>query len=89
MEEIHATISGLVQGVGFRSLVKRYALAHNIKGFVRNLPDGKVEICAQGEAVAIQKFYNQIRKEPGRAAIERFEEKKVEFGIKHSAFQVY
>ncbi len=89
MEEIHAEISGLVQGVGFRSLVSRYALEHNIKGFVRNLPDGRVEICAQGEAVAIKEFFNEIRQFPGRASIERFEEKKIECGKKHSTFQVY
>jgi acylphosphatase len=89
MEEIHAKISGIVQGVGFRSLVSRYAVAHNIKGFVRNLPDGRVEICAQGEARAIKEFFNEIRQNPGRASIERFEEKKSESGKKHSAFEVY
>jgi acylphosphatase len=89
MEEIHAKVTGLVQGVGFRSLVSRYALEHNIKGFVRNLPDGTVEICAQGAAVALKEFFNEIRKSPGRASIERLEEKKTECGIKHSSFRVY
>jgi acylphosphatase len=89
MEEIHAVISGLVQGVGFRSLVSRYAVAHNIKGFVRNLPDGKVEICAQGAAVAIREFFNEIRQVPGRASIERFEEKKTSCGKKYSTFLIY
>jgi acylphosphatase len=88
IEEIHAQISGQVQGVGFRSLVSRYALKHSIKGFVQNLSDGRVEICAQGERSAIQEFFNEIRVNPGRAFIERFEEKKTECGKKYSTFQV-
>src|SRR5207248_2933045 len=36
--------SGRVQGVGFRYTVKNIALQHNISGYVRNLPDGRVEL---------------------------------------------
>ena len=39
-------ITGTIQGVGYRSHVKRCAHQHHIRGFVRNLPDGRVEVFA-------------------------------------------
>lgn len=42
--------SGRVQGVGFRFTVHRIAARHQLTGFVRNLPDGSVEMLAQGAA---------------------------------------
>lgn len=88
IEEIHSYVSGRVQGVGFRLVVNRHALYHKIRGFVRNLPDGRVEICAQGEIHAIQNFFNDIRENPGRASIDRFEEEKVRCGRLYSSFEV-
>jgi acylphosphatase len=40
--------SGRVQGVGFRYTVKNIAIRHNVSGFVRNLPDGRVEMVIEG-----------------------------------------
>ena len=40
--------TGRVQGVGFRYTVKNVALQHNISGYVRNLPDGRVELVMEG-----------------------------------------
>ena len=40
--------SGGVQGVGFRYTVKNIALQHNVNGYVRNLPDGRVELVMEG-----------------------------------------
>lgn len=40
--------SGRVQGVGFRYTVKNIALQHDIRGYVRNLPDGRVELVMEG-----------------------------------------
>ncbi len=44
----HILFSGQVQGVGFRYTANRIAQRHNLTGFVRNLPDGDVEMLAQG-----------------------------------------
>lgn len=44
----HILFSGQVQGVGFRYTAHRIARQYNIAGFVRNLPDGDVEMLAQG-----------------------------------------
>ena len=40
--------SGRVQGVGFRYTVKNVALQYNVAGFVKNLPDGRVELVMEG-----------------------------------------
>ena len=48
MKRIQLHITGIVQGVGFRYHARREAASLNIAGFVRNLPDGSVEIEAQG-----------------------------------------
>jgi len=46
----HVIFIGRVQGVGFRYTAHRMAHRHHITGFVRNLPDGTVEMLAQGPA---------------------------------------
>jgi acylphosphatase len=40
--------SGHVQGVGFRYTVKNVALRHDVRGYVKNLPDGRVELVMEG-----------------------------------------
>lgn len=73
MEESHIFVSGVVQGVGFRAAVKRHAIEHQIKGFVRNLSDGRVEICAQGSRSKIQAFLKTIEERPGAGSIDQFD----------------
>ena len=57
-------VSGLVQGVGFRFFVNRAAALEGIHGWVRNLPDGRVEIRAEGETEALERFERQVRQGP-------------------------
>lgn len=45
-----------MQGVGFRAATEQRAKDLQLSGWVRNLPDGRVEILAQGEAKALQAF---------------------------------
>ena len=49
-------ITGIVQGVGFRYFVKRKADLYGIAGWVRNLPDGRVEVFAQGDPEVLNEF---------------------------------
>ena len=53
---LHAIVSGRVQGVGFRYWVKEEAEALGLKGWVRNLRDGSVEVEAEGEEDALFQF---------------------------------
>ena len=49
MERRTYHFSGHVQGVGFRYTAQNIALCHNIYGYVRNLPDGRVELVMEGD----------------------------------------
>ena len=66
-------ISGRVQGVGYRFFAERAARRENLKGWVRNLPDGRVEAAAEGEAEAIERFEGQLRHGPSGARVEHLE----------------
>ena len=52
--------SGRVQGVGFRYSVREVACGFEVTGFVRNLPDGRVEMVAEGEEEEVQAFLEAI-----------------------------
>ena len=60
----HAVVRGRVQGVGFRYFARKRAEAHGIAGFVRNLPDGTVEVHAEGAAEALSGFEADLRQGP-------------------------
>ena len=49
-------VLGFVQGVGLRQFIKKNALSLGLKGFVRNLPDGRVEVFVQGSKENIEKL---------------------------------
>lgn len=53
--------SGNVQGVGFRATAVMIARDHPIVGWVKNLPDGRVELWAEGAPDAVEKFLKAIR----------------------------
>jgi acylphosphatase len=53
--------SGPVQGVGFRYTVKQVAMGFEVTGTVRNLPDGRVEVVAEGDRAELESFREAIR----------------------------
>ncbi len=58
---MHILYSGSVQGVGFRYTVKTVATGFEVTGTVRNLPDGRVELTAEGEKSELEAFRGAIR----------------------------
>jgi acylphosphatase len=64
-------ISGRVQGVGFRFFAEDHARAENLAGYVRNLPDGRVEALAEGEEESVQRFERALHRGPRTASVER------------------
>lgn len=66
-------IGGRVQGVGFRFFTDRAAAREGLHGWVRNLPDGRVEIVVEGEAAALERFERHIRHGPPGARVEGVE----------------
>jgi acylphosphatase len=70
MNEIIAIFSGRVQGVGFRATVWKHASSYGLRGTVQNLPNGDVEVRAQGSRERLDQFLLAIRREPGCAEID-------------------
>ena len=66
-------VSGRVQGVGFRWFVETTAAREGVHGWVRNLPDGRVEASAEGDAEAIERFERAIRQGPPAARVDAVE----------------
>jgi acylphosphatase len=66
VKRVKAIVDGIVQGVGYRYNVKHIAIRYKLKGYVKNLDDGRVEIVAEGDEESLSKFLNDIRikKEP-------------------------
>jgi acylphosphatase len=64
MEMATFFVRGQVQGVGFRWWTRARALELGLIGFVRNMADGRVEICAQGPLEAIEALRELIDQEP-------------------------
>ena len=64
------TISGRVQGVGFRWFAESAAAREGLHGWVRNLPDGRVEAEAEGDADAVDRFERALRHGPPAARVE-------------------
>lgn len=61
MKRMHIIVHGRVQGVGFRFFTQQQAEENNIKGWVRNKPDGTVEAEAEGEPQKLDTFINKIK----------------------------
>ena len=66
----HATVSGRVQGVWFRQSTADEASAAGVSGWVRNLPDGRVEAVFEGEPDAVDRVLAYVRVGPQRAYVE-------------------
>ena len=66
-------VSGRVQGVGFRWFVQDHAAAQGVHGWVRNLPDGRVEAIVEGDEETVTRVERAIRTGPHGARIERVE----------------
>ena len=64
-------IGGRVQGVGFRMFARETALREGAGGWVRNLPDGRVEAFVEGEAEAVTRVERALRTGPRGARIEK------------------
>jgi acylphosphatase len=67
--EAHVIVSGRVQGVWFRGNTQRAASAAGVHGWVRNLPDRRVEAVLQGERAAVERVIDFMRAGPPGAAV--------------------
>ena len=70
-------VSGRVQGVGYRYFVLREASALGVRGFARNLPDGSVEVVAEGGSEALADLEARLREGPGFAEVTGLEREAI------------
>ena len=63
---VHCFFEGRVQGVGFRYTTRNIAINFNVTGYVRNLPDGRVEIVAEGPEAEVSDFIDAVSGRMGR-----------------------
>lgn len=68
------TISGLVQGVGFRNFMANTARGLDLHGYVLNLPDGRVELEAEGPAPAMEELRRAASQGPPGAHVEEIQD---------------
>ncbi|HEY5988598.1 MAG TPA: acylphosphatase [Streptosporangiaceae bacterium] len=69
MIRYRVVVSGRVQGVFFRDTCRRVALEHGVSGWVRNLPDGRVEAVFEGAAEDVHRLVDWARRGPGLAVV--------------------
>jgi acylphosphatase len=81
-------IRGLVQGVGYRYFAQRSAARHQIRGYVRNLDDGRVEAFAQGVERAVEAFKHDLIAGPTNSSVVDIEEIVLEPSRTFSTYRI-
>jgi acylphosphatase len=81
-------VRGRVQGVGFRWFVEREAYILQIAGWVRNNPDGTVEVLAQGTREQLAGLHSRLREGPRTARVEGVEVSEAQPVAGLSSFQI-
>jgi len=72
-ERAHMFVSGRVQGVFFRDNTRRWASSLGLKGWVRNVYDGRVEVVAEGEKSKIEALIERLWQGPPMSRVENVE----------------
>jgi len=85
---VHVFISGLVQGVFFRWNTKKMADKLQLSGWVRNLPDGRVEAIFEGNKENIEKMIEWCKKGPPEAIVEKVETLWEEYKGEYKGFKI-
>jgi acylphosphatase len=78
-KSVRLYIKGTVQGIFFRQFIKENAERYDVKGFVRNLEDGRVEVFAEGDIENVEKMIELCKVGPRHSRIENVEIKEEKF----------
>lgn len=76
-------VSGVVQGVGFRYFVRRQAERLGVRGWVRNLPDGRVEVVAGGDPDVLSELEKALWAGPSRSRVTDVEKSEILDEVTH------
>ena len=69
MIRVKVRVYGRVQGVGYRYFTRRHAKALGLKGYVRNMPDGSVEVVAEGPRDKVEMLIEHLKEGPWLAEV--------------------
>ncbi|MGA2130266.1 MAG: acylphosphatase [Candidatus Pacearchaeota archaeon] len=78
-KSVRVYIDGTVQGIFYRAFVKENAEKENVKGFVRNLEDGRVEVFLEGDIENVDKMVELCKTGPKHSDIKKVEVKPEKF----------
>lgn len=81
-------INGEVQGVGYRYFAQRSAARHQVRGYVRNLEDSRVEVLVEGTSSSVEGFRQDLAAGPTQARVTVVEELVLEPSRLYSAFRI-
>ena len=88
LASVQAIVYGRVQGVFFRDFVARRASELGLTGYVRNLPDGGVEVLTEGERKQLEKLISYLKVGPSAARVEKVATSWSEYTGSYSGFRV-
>src|SRR5258708_6982884 len=86
--QLHIFAGGRVQGVGFRMYTKKEAEALKLSGWIKNLPDGRVEIIVQGKESRLQRFIKWCQKGPPSARVADLEIERSIVSKLYASFEI-
>ena len=81
-------IRGRVQGVGYRYFALRIALRLGVRGWVRNLPDGDVEVHAEAAREILESFREELERGPSSSQVDDVTEELTAHTGRHSSFEI-
>jgi len=81
-------VSGIVQGVGYRYFVRRVAAPLVLKGYVLNMPDGRVKVRVEGDKNSIQGLIKHLHQGPLGARVDEVQVKWNNFTGKYKDFSI-
>jgi len=85
---VNVIVSGIVQGVNFRRYTQLTARQLGVNGWVRNLPDGRVEGCFEGDAEAVGSLLDWCRSGPPSGRVDNLEIREGSFTAEFSDFSI-
>lgn len=88
LAHVEVIIQGQVQGVFFRAFASRIAKSLGLKGYVRNLPNGLVEVRAEGNRGKLEELVNQLHMGPPESLVEKVDAKWSEFSGQYVNFEI-
>lgn len=85
---VNVIVSGIVQGVNFRHFTQMTARQFGVCGWVRNLPDGRVEGCFEGNEAAVTALVDWCRSGPPSARVDDLDVREMMFANEFSNFTI-